>query len=92
MNGELDTDNYLRQLASAGFHECDLASVKNFNGEIYHFRRNSTMPLDHPCEITRENGSKHDTKQTILSGPSASENSSNFIAGFSIRMGVDSKP
>ena len=32
------------------------------------------MPLDHPCEITRENGSKHDKKLPILSCPSASEN------------------
>ena len=49
------------------------------------------MPLEHPCEITRGNGSKHDTKLPILSGLSASENSSYFIARFSIRMGVDSK-
>ena len=34
--------------------------------KIYHFRRNCTVPLDHPCKITRENGSKHDT---ILLGP-----------------------
>ena len=30
---ELDTGNYLTQLASAEFHERDLASVKNFNGK-----------------------------------------------------------
>ena len=30
---ELDTGNNLTQLASAGFHERDLASVKNFNGK-----------------------------------------------------------
>ena len=60
--------------------------------KIYHFRRNCTVLLDHLCEITKENGSKHDTKSLILSGPSASENSSYFIAGFSIRIGVDSKP
>ena len=30
---ELDTGNYLTQLTSAGFHERDLASVKNFNGK-----------------------------------------------------------
>ena len=30
---ELDTGNYLTQLVSVGFHERDLASVKNFNGK-----------------------------------------------------------
>ena len=57
--------------------------VKTFN-KIYHFRRNCTVPLDHLCEITKKRGSKHDT--------SASENFCYFVAGFSIRMGVDSKP
>ena len=60
--------------------------------KIYHFRRNCTVPLDHLCEITKKRGSKHDTKLPILPGPSASENFCYFVAGFSIRMGVDSKP
>ena len=30
---EFDTVKYLAQLASVGFHECDLACVKNFNGK-----------------------------------------------------------
>ena len=30
---ELDNGNYLTQLASIGFHERDMASVKNFNGK-----------------------------------------------------------
>ena len=33
-NRRLDTGNYRTQLASAGFHERDLASVKNFNGKV----------------------------------------------------------
>ena len=30
---KLDTGNYLTELASVGFHERHLASVKNFNGK-----------------------------------------------------------
>ena len=79
---ELESGDYISYTVS----ECrDLASVKNL------FRRNCTVLLDHhPCEITKLNGSKHDLKPLISSGPSASENY--FIAGFSIRMGVDIKP
>ena len=87
---ELDTGNYLTQLTSAGFHERDLASVKNFNGKELPLQKELYWATGHPCEITRENGSKHDTKLPILLGPSASENSRYFIAGFSIRIGVDS--
>ena len=79
---ELESGDYISYTVS----ECrDLASVKNL------FRRNCTVLLDHhPCKITKLNGSKHDLKPLISSGPSASE--SYFIAGFSIRMGVDIKP
>ena len=86
---ELDTGNYLTQLASVRSHEHDLAGVKNFNGK--HLPLQKELYCDHPCQITKENGSKHDMKLLVLLGQSASENSSYFIGGFSIRMGVDSK-
>ena len=86
---ELDTGNYLTQLASVRSHEHDLAGVKNFDGK--HLPLQKELYCDHPCQITKENGSKHDMKLLVLLGQSTSENSSYFIGRFSIRMGVDSK-
>ena len=80
------------QLVSVGFHERDWLMWKTLTVKIYYFRRNCTVPLDHPCEITNENGSKHDMKPPIFLCPSASENWGYFIAVFSIRIGVDCKP